>query len=82
MVTPNEKYLISQLPQTEYGQALNAYLNERISEIESNEGINWKICDDPLNQDFRVQMGVKMGLKEVRDMPGKCTKELRQGESK
>lgn len=67
----HQKRLMMSLPETEYGQALFAWINEEIALQEKKEGTSWKICDDPLIEDFRVQLGIKIGLKRVLLKPQK-----------
>jgi len=82
MLNDREKYLIATLPNTEYGQALEKLLREEISLIEDKEVYGSKICDDPLHEDFRVQLGIKIGLKMILRKPKECLTELNREESK
>lgn len=71
MITDQQKQLIVMLPETEYGRALFADIRGEIESIETKEEHGGKICDDPLIEDFRVQMGIKIGLKWVLNRPDK-----------
>ena len=77
MLNERENYLIAELPNTEYGQALEKWLREEISLIENKEDCALKICDDPLQEDFRVQLGIKIGLRRVLRKPKECLTELK-----
>lgn len=66
MLTEMQERLIILLPETDVGQAQMIWINEEIEQLESKD-ILAKICDDPLIEDFRVQMGIKIGLRMVRD---------------
>lgn len=78
MLTEQELLLISNMPKTEYGQALEKWIKEDIEQLEEKEGYASKICDDPLIEDFRVQLGIKLGLKRVLEKPRKCIETLNQ----
>ena len=82
MLTGNDKSLIANLFKTEWGQALEKWLREEISLLEMNEGTNLRISNDPLHNDFRWQMGMKLGLKMVLDKPKICFEELMRQEAK
>jgi len=82
MPTERDKYLISTLPETEYGQALERWLREEISLLENKEECGLKISNDPLHEDFRVQLGIKIGLKRVLKKPKECINELNKGDLK
>lgn len=78
MLTAQQEQLLIMLPETEYGRALIAWLKEEIEAQEVKEP--GKICNDPLLEDFRVQMGIKIGLKSVLQKPQELkTKYLTQG---
>ena len=77
MLTDRDKYLISELPNTDYGQALERWLKEEVSMLETKEEHGLKICDDPLHEDFRVQLGIKFGFNWVLKKPKDCIKELK-----
>lgn len=77
MLDERDNYYISELPKTEYGQALEKWLREEISLIENKEEYGLKICDDPLSEDFRVLLGIKIGLKRVLRKPKECLNELK-----
>ncbi len=72
----NDRRLISELPNTEYGRALERCLNEEINVIEQQEISGLKICDSPLHEDFRWKLGEKAALKRVLEKPKKCFSEL------
>ena len=76
MLDERETYLIAEFPKTEWGQALEKWLREEISLLEKKEEFGLKICDDPLSEDFRVQIGIKIGLKRVLRKPNECLTEL------
>ena len=76
MIDDRDKYFIAELPNTEYGQALIKWVKEEIELLEERETSYLKICDDPLQEDFRVQLGIKTGLKRVLQKPGQCLDEL------
>ena len=80
MLTDRDKYLISELPNTEYGQALINCIEEEIALLEHREEHSSKICNDPLVEDFRVHLGIKIGFKRVLRKPKECLTELKQGE--
>lgn len=71
-MSDQDKYLLSIIRKTEYWQALEKWLLEEISLLEIKEENSAKICDDPLNEDFRVQLGIKIGLKRVLRKPQEC----------
>jgi len=77
MLDERDKQLIAELSNTEYWQALEKWLREEISLIENKEEYSLKICDDPLSEDFRVLLGIKIGLKRVLRKPKECLKELK-----
>lgn len=56
------------LPETEYGIALIAMINQEIEAIERKEP-TMKICDDPIREDFRYQMGMKDAFKRILRKP-------------
>ena len=62
-------YLISILPQTEHGMAERAWIQEEIDMLEKKELSGSKICDDPLIEDFRTQLGMKIAFKRVMRKP-------------
>ena len=76
MLTMQEEILLADLPKTEYGRALFKWLKEEIGMLENKEQHAAKICDDPLIEDFRCQLGIKIGLKRVLDKPQECIKSL------
>lgn len=81
MLTEQQKHLLIMLPETEYGQALYGWLRQEIKALEDKEETVGKICNDPLIEDFRVQMGIKIGLKRVLNKPQKLIIETqRQGD--
>uniref|UniRef100_A0A6M3J307 Uncharacterized protein n=1 Tax=viral metagenome TaxID=1070528 RepID=A0A6M3J307_9ZZZZ len=49
--------------------------------LENKQEVNAKICDDPLTEDFRTQLGIKIGLKRALRKPTECFNELK-GEKK
>jgi len=55
------------LPETEYGRALWVWIEQEIKAQELREP--GKISNDPLLEDFRVQMGIKLGLRKVLEKP-------------
>uniref|UniRef100_A0A6M3IZZ7 Uncharacterized protein n=1 Tax=viral metagenome TaxID=1070528 RepID=A0A6M3IZZ7_9ZZZZ len=77
MIDDRDKYLISELPSTEYGQAFFKWLKEEIALMEEIEQTSLKICDDPLLEDFRMQLGIKIGLRRVLQKPVQCLNELK-----
>jgi len=82
MLNDHDKYLIAELFKTDWGQALEKWLREEISLIENKEEFALKICNDPLNEDFRVQIGIKIGLKRVLRKPQECLTELNREDLK
>lgn len=74
-LTERDKELIVILPETEYGQALFKWLRSEIAMQEEKELHGSKICDDPLFEDFRTQLGIKIGLKWVLNLPTKILEE-------
>lgn len=76
MLTDQEKSLIANLFKTEWGQALENWLREEISLLEQKEEYSAKICNEPIHEDFRVQMGIKIGFKRVLRKPKECFDEL------
>jgi len=81
LISDHDKYLISELPKTEYGQAFMRWLREEVDLLENKQEVNAKICDDPLTEDFRTQLGIKIGLKRALRKPTECFNELK-GEKK
>jgi hypothetical protein len=73
-----QEQLIIMLPETEYGRALNAWLDDEIERIAAKLDLSGKICDDPLIEDFRTQMGISIGLKRVKKKPQEL-RETRKG---
>jgi hypothetical protein len=69
VLTAQQEQLIMMLPETEYGRALFAWIQQEIDSLETNEEYGGKICNDPLIEDFRTQMGIKIGLKRVLRKP-------------
>jgi hypothetical protein len=69
VLSDHEKYLISELPNTEYGQALIRWIKNEVAILEDLEEHGAKICNDPLHDDFRVQLGIKIGFKRVLRLP-------------
>ena len=82
MLNEREKYLIAEVTRLEHWQAFEKWLREEISLLEKKEEFGSKICDDPLNEDFRVQMGIKIGMKMVLRKPKECFNELNKQEGK
>lgn len=76
MLTDHEKALVANLFKTEWGQAFENWLREEISLLEQKEEYAAKICNEPLHEDFRVQMGIKIGLKRALRKPKECFDEL------
>lgn len=74
-LTEQQKQLIISLPATEHGRALFAWLSQKIEKLDHKAEHAGKICDDPLLEDFRTQMGIKIGLKQVLNKPEKLMKE-------
>lgn len=64
-------FLISTLPETEYGRALFHWIQEELDILETKELSGSKICNDPLIEDFRTQLGMKIALKRVMRKPHK-----------
>jgi len=79
MFRENRDYQISLLPKTESGQAYFSRLAEMIAEIEHKEEYGSKICNDPLIEDFRVQLGIKIGLKRAMREPHECLQRINKG---
>ena len=77
MLLNYEKELLANLFKTEWGQVLEKWLREEISLLEEKETVNLRISSDPLHEDFRWQMGLKVGLKMVLDKPRKCFDEMK-----
>ena len=78
-----DNFLISMLPETEHGAALFRRLREKITKLEEVEmDGGGKICDDPLIEDFRTQLGIKIGLKRVMREPQECKDELERNHKK
>lgn len=68
------------LPETEYGQALFSWIKEELELIEAKEEHGGKICNDPLIEDFRTQLGIKIGFKRLLRLPKELIeKSNRQG---
>lgn len=80
MLTAQQEILIASLPETEYGRALFAWLTQEIEVLEKNEECGGKICNDPLIEDFRVQLGMKISLKRVLRKPLELKQSLQQKE--
>lgn len=78
MLTDHDKDLIANLFRTDWGQALEVWLRDEISLLEEKEKHGLKISTDPLHEDFRWQLGLKMGLKMVLDKPRECFNELKK----
>ena len=76
MLTERQKSVIASMPETEYGQALAAWLNEEIRILEEKEESGMKICDDPLIEDFRVQLGMKIAFRRTLKKPKQILEEL------
>jgi hypothetical protein len=74
MLTQQQEQLLILLPDTEYGRALTAWLQQEIDLVEAAEP--GKICHDPLLEDFRVQMGIKIGLKRVLQKPRELMQQI------
>lgn len=68
--------LLSALPETDYGRALFLWIDEEVKEIEAKEEFGLKICDDPLNDDFRFVLGLKAAFKRVLRKPQECKRDL------
>lgn len=64
----DEQYILGLL-QLEHWQAYKRAIEADIKAIEEREEALSKICDDPLLQDFRVQLGIKIGLKRALRKP-------------
>lgn len=62
-------HLIAMLPKTEYGIAFFEWIQEEIDMLEEKELSGSKICDDPLSEDFRTQLGMKIFAKRVKRKP-------------
>lgn len=76
-----EDFLLVSLLQTEYWPALKNRIEKYIERIENEEEYSFKICDNPLIEDFRVQMGIKIGMKRVLRIPEETIEKLnRKGE--
>lgn len=65
MLTKQQELLIIALPETEYGRAFFAWIQEEITQLEANEEHGGKICDNPLIEDFRTQLGLKIAYKRI-----------------
>jgi hypothetical protein len=76
MITDRQKELIAKSPETEYGQALFAWIRDELEILESSEETGLKICDDPLSHDFRCQLGLKIAYRKVLNKPKQCLEEL------
>jgi hypothetical protein len=76
MLSDQEEFLLATLPQTEYGQALKRWLEEEIGLLEDKQEHGSKICNDPLIEDFRVQMGILIGFKRVLRKPQEIADKL------
>ncbi len=62
-------HLISMLPSTEYGIAFFEWIDEEIEMLEEKQLSSSKICDDPLIEDFRTQLGMKIAFKRAKRKP-------------
>lgn len=76
MLSERDNFLIASFPKTDYGQAFMSWLEEEIDTLEYQEEFSAKICDDPLIEDFRVKMGIKIGLKRVLRKPQECLENI------
>jgi len=79
ILTEQQEILIINLPETEYGRALFAWINQEIESLEHKIDLSGKICNDPIKDDFRVQMGIKMGLKRVLRKPQELIESKQKG---
>jgi hypothetical protein len=80
MITNRQKQLIADMPSTEYGQALFAWIREELDILEKKEESGLKISDDPLSQDFRSELGLKIAYRKVLNKPKQCFEELSKEE--
>lgn len=77
MLTAQQEHLIMMLPETDYGRALFSWIYQELDELEHKEEFGGKICNDPLIEDFRVQMGIKIGLRRVLRKPAELIEKQR-----
>lgn len=76
VLTEQEKYLIMMLPETEYGRAYFKWLRVEISRMISNDlATGGKISDNPLIEDFRTQLGIKIGMTRAMNKPNELKEE-------
>jgi hypothetical protein len=76
MLNNRQKQLIATIPETEYGQALFAWIREEIELLETMEETSLRICDERLIDDFRTQLGLKIAFRKVLNKPKQCLEEL------
>ena len=67
--------LIAALPDSEFGRAFLSRLKEWLEQRDADYFLNFKICDDPLREDFRFKAGAIWMLKEVLNEPLRIKKE-------
>lgn len=68
--------LISVLPETEYGRAFFLWIQGILDDLEQAKKSSWKICDDPLIEDFRVKLGMEIMAKRVLSKPQRIIETL------
>jgi len=80
MLTESDLRLISMLPKTEYGQAQEKWIAAEIATLEGKEESGLKLSDDPISEDFRYLLGMKIAFKRVLRKPQECEQSLIKGE--
>lgn len=68
-LTDQEKRVLSTLDQTEYGQALFHLLDHELSRIDKILDSGAKICDDPIKDDIRFNLGSRSVIRSLLKMP-------------
>jgi hypothetical protein len=81
MIDDHQSYLVVSLPETEYGRAFFSILKEELEELEKCLEISGKICDNPIREDFRYQMGLIEGYKRVLRKPQEIKENYQKGET-
>lgn len=62
-------FLISQMPETEYGRAFFSWIDEELAILRGIYLGSSKECGDPLSEDFRTKLGMEIAFERVKRKP-------------
>lgn len=73
-ITEFEIDILRAFPGSEYGKVILPLLQSEIDEEEEIFELSAKVCNDPIQDDWRYKRGLMSGLKRALNLPNKYIK--------